>query len=100
MAGLGRRRRGYGRAERFRPDGFEIHAPGGWDAGLSPVRNGRVFNLAKPCHNSRAAEGVDDVGVGMFSVHASIIRHALFAVKLYLTRREGMPISLQIRIAE
>lgn len=86
--------------EDVRPDGFEVHAPGSWDAGLPPVRNGRIFDLAQPCYSCRTAQGVDDVGVGMSGIHLPIIRHALFSVKAHLTTSEGMSNSLRIRIAE
>lgn len=92
-------RRGRAR-ESVRADCFEVHAPGGWNAGLPPVRNGRVFDLAQPRHGGRTAQGIDDFGVGVFGIHAAIIRLALFLVKGCLIATEGMPIRLPLRIAE
>lgn len=102
MAGLLLRWRGIGELEieRIRPDGLEEHPPCRRDACLSPVRNGRVFDLAKTGHGRRAAQGVDDVGIGVFGIHAPIIRHALFYVKRYLTIYKGIPNRVAIRIAE
>lgn len=94
------RRLSPGRREYFWPHHFEEHASRCGNTSLAPVRDGGIFDLAQAGNSRRTAQGVDDVGVGVFDIHALIIRHALFFVKIPLTPNAGMPTEVPIRIAE
>lgn len=91
---LGRRLEGSG------PHSLQVHAARWRYSFLAPIGDRWRLHLAEAGDGYSATKRVDDFGVGVFGIHAPIIRHTLLTVKIYLTELEGMPISVQIRIAE
>lgn len=55
---------------------LEKHAPSLGDPVLTPFRYRCRLNFAKLGSFARPAKGIDDLAVGVSSIHASIFRHA------------------------
>lgn len=91
---LGRRLEGSG------PHSLQVHAARRRYSFLAPIGDRWRLHSAQAGDGYGATQRVDNLGVGVFSVHSKIIRLALNLVKTCLMKLKGIPIHFPLRIAE